>query len=172
MLPSISSFFVQQTFCQFRSSLQEYLNRHEEKDVEKMKQTSVTSISSNGALNTNPWSKQDRFPGQCFTWLFDWISIKTYGFWACWYYQVRFPSYVLGLYNTFLLLVGPSQGQGFVSAAEMVQIGLSSASSKGKQMGGGQILLLLLRLRQCCSHPALMKDVRTLVFQQLPNCPL
>ena len=29
----------------------------------------------------------------------------------------------------------------------------------GRQPGGAQMLLLLLRLRQCCSHPALLKDV-------------
>ena len=51
--------------------------------------------------------------------------------------------------------------RGFVSASQMAQMGLSSATPQEKQAGGGQILLLLLRLRQCCSHLSLMKDVRS-----------
>lgn len=61
---------------------------------------------------------------------------------------------------------------GFAPASQMIGSSQTNQSSGGdhmtgsaasqsteKQVGAGQMLLLLLRLRQCCSHLSLMKDV-------------
>ena len=43
----------------------------------------------------------------------------------------------------------------------------ASQAKNGERIKGDTILLMLLRLRQCCSHPALTKEVNTMIEIQI-----
>lgn len=52
----------------------------------------------------------------------------------------------------------PTQTGGLASSSTVGQMS-SGAANQNSRSSGQQILVMLLRLRQCCSHLSLMKDV-------------
>ena len=57
-----------------------------------------------------------------------------------------------------------NQQAGFVRASQLPQGGVGGGPPQvaNERTSGTAILLCLLRLRQCCGHLSLMKDVRTI----------
>ena len=50
----------------YRSTMQEYLKRHEEKEAEKKGFKIASETSAANGSGVNPWNKQDTFPSENF----------------------------------------------------------------------------------------------------------
>ena len=50
----------------YRSTMQEYLKRHEEKEAEKKGFKTASETSAANGSGVNPWNKQDTFPSANF----------------------------------------------------------------------------------------------------------
>ena len=50
----------------YRSTMQEYLKRHEEKEAEKKGFKTASETSAANGSGVNPWNKQDTFPSENF----------------------------------------------------------------------------------------------------------